>query len=117
MNAADLLIGVQDDRPAMVGMPADGPRQGGPGRVGSERHPPAMAAVRVMTSPQAGAFVAADRFDRNGIVGWDVGVVDEREVWDRVIGPQPVRQRTVCVQRHRIAPLSPYAVDIYSIHV
>src|SRR5699024_7473555 len=86
-----VVVPDQDHGAAVLGVKAHAPGQVMADGVGGEGQPPPAAATSIVvaaTHPFPG--VAADGLGGQSVVGGDVGVVDEGQVRDRVIGGGPV---------------------------
>jgi hypothetical protein len=98
----------------VVGVVADHPGVGVVFRIGGECDPLAGAVVGVAPAPHVGARVSADGLDRIRVRDGDVTVVDERQVRDRMIGTNAVRDRLWIEVSHSPTPPE-IAVAVYSV--
>ena len=103
MDAGAVVVAVEHYRPAVLGVEPHAPGQVVPVGVGGEGQPAALIPAGdgpVLPAPHATAAPAPDRLDRLGVVEGDVGVVDERQLGDGVVGPEPVRHGVVPIGNH-----------------
>jgi hypothetical protein len=104
VRARDVLVAVEHHRPAVLGVQAHHPAQVFPHWIGGEGDPAAVLAP-IRAAPGLPAGLPADRLDRVRVVQRQRGVVDERQVRDRVIGPHAVSHRHVLVRQRQLSAL------------